>query len=140
MFRRTLAITFAGILLCTTLGRQPVRAQSATAPQSVEAAHAKVQQLSVGRKTRVEVKLQDKTTLKGYITQAGADSFTLTDAKAGTSRAVAYADVAYVKKSGGGLSPLTWGLIGGAAAAAVITVIAVKPALCDGGAQSRFPC
>jgi hypothetical protein len=33
---------------------------------------------------------------------------------------VAYADVAQVKKQGGGLSPLTWGIIGSAAVAAII--------------------
>jgi hypothetical protein len=122
-------------MLTTFAGR---RAGAQT--QLAETTRAKVQQLSVERRTRVEVKLQDDTKLKGYITQAGADSFSVTDAKTGTTRTIAYTEVTQVKKSSGGLSPLTWGLIGGAVAAAVVVGIIVKPAVCDGGAQTRFPC
>ena len=54
-----------------------------------------------GPKAKVNVKLKDKTKLKGYISQAGDDSFTLADSKTGQTRTLAYQDVAEIKKPGG---------------------------------------
>jgi len=135
MFSRTLAMILSGALLAATCGLQAVRAQTARGAQYAEQARVKVQNVGTGQKARVEVKLRDNTKLKGYVSQAGADSFTVTDAKTGAATTVAYADVAQVKKSGGGLSPLTWGIIAGASAAALIVgLTVVKPVVCDGGA------
>ncbi|MGA9995182.1 MAG: hypothetical protein WBP93_07210 [Pyrinomonadaceae bacterium] len=93
-----------------------------------------------GKDARVEVKLRDNTKVKGYISEAGQDTFTVMDQKTGVSKTVAYADVSQVKKQGGGLSSRTWIILGAVAAAVVVVGIVVKPAVCDGGAQSRFPC
>jgi hypothetical protein len=73
--------------------------------------------------------------VKGYVGSAESDSFTVVDPKTGTSQTLAYSEVLSVKKPGRGLSPVTWGIIGGAAAAATIVgFTVVKPVLCDGGA------
>lgn len=56
-----------------------------------------IEKLGVGRETRVEVKLRDKTRLKGYISEASENGFVVTDLKTGTSNSVAYADVSQVK-------------------------------------------
>jgi len=40
----------------------------------------------------------------------------------------------------GGLSTKSWIIIGGAAAGTIITWLIVKPAFCDGGAQTRGIC
>jgi len=62
------------------------------------------------------------------------DSFTVVDSKTG-ARTLAYSDVTEVRKQSGGISTLTWGIIAGAAAAAIIVgTVVVKPVLCDGGA------
>ncbi|HEY1403122.1 MAG TPA: hypothetical protein VGB05_03220, partial [Pyrinomonadaceae bacterium] len=104
-------------------------------------ARVKILKLGVGERARVEVKLRDDTKLKGYISAAGADTFTVTDARTGASTVVAYNDVLGVKKVGNGLSTMTKVIIGGAAAAGVIIGWQiVKPALCDGGAQTRGIC
>jgi hypothetical protein len=114
------------------------RAQTAAKDlQSQGKIKAKVQELG---NTRVEVKLQDQTKLKGQVSSIDNDGFSITDAKSGVSQRVAYADVTEVKKAGGGLSTKTWLIIGGAAAGSIITWMVVKPAFCDGGAQTRFPC
>ncbi|MCA1633965.1 MAG: hypothetical protein LC802_09670 [Acidobacteria bacterium] len=111
-----------------------------SAQQAAEA-RAKVLRMGVGSKARVEVRLRDDSKLKGYVSAASDDSFTVTDSKTGASQAVSYAEVAEMKKSGGGLSTRTKLFIGAAAAAgAIITWIIVKPALCDGGAQTRGIC
>ncbi|MET0626701.1 MAG: hypothetical protein ABW250_27460 [Pyrinomonadaceae bacterium] len=123
------------ILLSLTAGYQPARAQAPGAARAAEETRAAVQKLGVGTKTRVEVRLQDGTKLRGRISAAGDDAFTITDSKTGAPRTVAYADAARVKKAGGGLSARTWIIIGAAAAAAVIVgVTVIQPIVCDGGA------
>ena len=135
MFRRALAVMISGILLSLAVGNQPARAQAPGATRAAEETRVAVQRLGAGSKTRVEVRLQDGTKVRGSVSAAGEENFTITDSKTGASRTVAYADVARVKKSGGGLSTRTWVIIGAAAAAAVIVgVTVIEPVLCDGGA------
>jgi hypothetical protein len=109
--------------------------------QATEKSRATVQKIGLGRDARVEVKLHDQTKIKGYVSAAEEDFFTVTDAKTGKSQTVRYAEVASVKKPGHGLSTATWVIIGAVATAAiVIGVTVVKPVVCDGGAQSRGLC
>ncbi|MFL6209699.1 MAG: hypothetical protein ACJ74W_12655 [Pyrinomonadaceae bacterium] len=140
MFKRTFAMMLTAIFTLTALSIQPARAQTSADTQLAMKARTKVQKMGTGRAARVEVKLRDNTKLKGYVSAADENSFTVTDTKTGAMQTVAYADVAQVKKPGGGLSTRSWIIIGGALAAAVIAGIVIKPALCDGGAQTRFPC
>lgn len=67
----------------------------------VEKIKAEVVKRGVGEKARVTVKLRDGSKLKGYINQAGEDSFNLTDSKSAQTRTLAYADVVQVKGQGG---------------------------------------
>jgi hypothetical protein len=141
LFKKTLAIVVTGLLLLTDFGSQRAQAETLEDAQLAGQMRTRILKVGMGEKARVEVKLHDETRLKGYVSQVGADSFTLTDAKTGASQVVAYRDVAQVKKTGGGLSTMTKVLIGGTVAAgAIIGWQVVKPALCDGGAQSRGPC
>ena len=72
--------------------------QSDPAAEKVKSAVAK---RGTGPKAKVNVKLKDKTKLKGYISNASGDSFTLSDSKTGQVRTLAYSDVTEVKKQGG---------------------------------------
>jgi len=117
-----------------------LRAQTLAQLKATENARASVLKLGVGRTSRVEIKLNDQSKVKGYISEAGQDTFTVVDLQTGSSQKLTYADVVQVKKLGGGLSTGTWLIIGGAAAAAIVIGVIAKPAFCDGGAQSRFPC
>ena len=139
MIRRTLAIMLAVVLAPAIFGFQPIHAKTIGEAQLVEQVRAKIQRVGTGRDARIEVRLRDNTKLKGYVSEARDDSFTLTNSKTGATQTVAYTDVTKVKKSGG-LRTRTWVIIGAAAAATVIVGIIVKPAVCDGGAQDRFPC
>ena len=56
-----------------------------------------IEKLGTGRDTRVEVKLRDKTRLKGFISETSENGFVVTDLKTGASNTVAYADVSKVK-------------------------------------------
>ena len=138
MSKRVFAIVISMAILTGSFGFQTVFGQSATFDVQASKARAKVESLS--NNARVEVKLRDTTKVKGNISAITPDSFTVTDAKTGTTNTVAYADVAEVKKPGSGLSTRSWIIIGAAAAGTVITWFIVKPAFCDGGAQTRGIC
>lgn len=120
-------------MMSAAFGFQPVQAQTTDA-QLVEKARAGVLKMGTGEKARVEVKLRDNTKLKGYISEAGDDSFAVTDANTGTSRTIAYTDVAQVKKRDGALlSTQTKIIIGASAAiAAGITLYVIRGVFCDG--------
>ncbi|HEY0321240.1 MAG TPA: hypothetical protein VGC66_09820 [Pyrinomonadaceae bacterium] len=134
MFRRTLAVMLSAILLSTVFGIQAGHAQTGKDSEA-ERTRAKVQKMGVGAEARVEVRLRDKTKLKGYISAAGGDSFTVTDSKTGTTQTLAYTDVTEVKKPGGGLSTRTLIILGAVVATVVIIgVTVIKPVVCDGGA------
>jgi hypothetical protein len=130
-----------GALALTLAGFRPVQAKDGEEAQLAEKARVSIAKLGVGKDARVEIKLRDNTKVKGYVSRAEADSFTVTDSKTGVSRTVAYDDVAQVSKKGNGFSTMTKVLIGAAiVVGAVVVWQVVKPALCDGGAQSRGPC
>jgi len=111
-----------------------------TTAADVQQTRAKVQTLAVNRDKKVEVKLKDTTKVKGYITAVDQDSFAVSNTATGSGETIAYTDVVDIKKSGGGFSTKSWLIIGGVAAGVVTTWIIVKPAVCDGGAQTRGIC
>lgn len=140
MFKRTFAVLISAVILAASLSFQSVQAQAGRDADHATKARLKVETLGLGSDARVEVKLSDGTRLKGYVSARELDSFTVTDRKTGATSVVRYAEVSEVKKSGGGLSTKSWIVIGSVIAGAVVTWIIVKPALCDGGAQTRGPC
>ncbi len=138
MTRKYLAIAVSLIITAVNLALP-----SQTTAQSnadIEKVRARVQILSASKDSQVEVKFRDNTKVKGYITSVEPVSFNLRDAKAGTSQSIAYSEVDTVSKASAGVSTKTWLIIGGVAAGAVTTWLIVKPAVCDGGAQTRGIC
>jgi hypothetical protein len=144
VLNRMLAIMLTGMMLTMAVGFRPATAQSVQDAKQedprIAKARIEVWKMGVGETVRVEVKLRDHSTLKGYIGEATNDSFTVVDSKSGSSQRIAYADVEKVKKAGGGFSTRSWIILGAAAAGAAATWMIVKPVVCDGGAQSRGPC
>jgi len=138
LIKKYLAILLAVLTMTASLAF-PVVANAQSNAQS-ERTRAKVQTLSASHEQQVEVKFRDKTKLKGQITKVEPMSFTLSDSKTGTSQTIAYSEVDSVAKAGDGISTKTWLIIGGVAAGAVTTWLIVKPAVCDGGAQTRGIC
>ena len=53
--------------------------------------------LGTGAAAHVEVKLRDKTKLKGYVSEANEDSFVTVDEKTNATSTVAYSQVQQVK-------------------------------------------
>lgn len=138
LIRKHIAVALSVVITALSLALPtPVSAQSDVETEKVR---AKVQILSASRDSQVEVKFRDKTKVKGYITAVEPVSFTLKDGKSGTSQSIAYSEVASVSKASGGVSTKTWLILGGVAAGVATTWLIVKPAVCDGGAQTRGVC
>ena len=98
MFKKSFAIILACLLLLM-LSVQPATAKSKEEKQAELTLKVKtgISKLGVGHDARVEVKLQDKTKLAGYISEVKDESFILTNAKTGAATRVSYADVTQVK-------------------------------------------
>ena len=138
MIKTHLAITLSVFITILSFGLpSTVTAQSSADTEKIR---AKVQTLSASKNSQVQVKFRDNTKLKGYIDAVEPVSFTLRDAKDGTKQSIAYSEVDSISKASDGVSTKTWLIIGGVAAGAVTTWLIVKPAVCDGGAQSRGLC
>ena len=136
--KKQLAIALSAILTAMSFGL-PATATAQSTTQ-IEKIRAKVQVLAASKDSQVQVKFRDQTKLKGYIDSVDPISFTLKDPKNGTSQTIAYSEVESVTKAGSGISTKTWLIVGGIAAGAVTTWLIVKPAVCDGGAQTRGIC
>jgi hypothetical protein len=86
-------------LVVSAISVRPIAASSRAEKEARFAGKVKlgVEKVGSGRDTRVEVKLRDKTRLKGYISEIGNNEFVVTDIKTGASNKVAYADVKQIK-------------------------------------------
>ncbi len=135
MFKKKFSVFILIACVAMSFGARVVRAQSA----DLEAAKVRSKVEALGSNTRVEVKLRDTTKLKGHISDTDQDSFAVTG-NAGNDTKIFYADVVDVKKSGGGWSTKNWIILGSVVTGVLVTWAVVKPALCDGGAQTRGPC
>jgi hypothetical protein len=126
MFKRLLSASFVALLLHAA---SPVSvlafARTVQGTTTVEKVKADVAKRGTDEKARVKVKLRDGSKLKGYVSQAGEDSFTLTDSRTGQTRTLAYRDVTEVKKQGGGLSLAAKIGIGLGAAVGVLALVYV---------------
>jgi|SRR5688572_670089 len=138
MIKRHLAVMLAVVITALSFGLPATVIAQSTA--EIEKIRAKVQTLSATRDSQIQVKFRDETKVKGYLDSVGPVTFTLRDPKDGTSQSIAYSEVDSVGKAGGGMSTKTWLILGGVAAGAVTTWLVVKPAVCDGGAQTRGVC
>ena len=56
-----------------------------------------ISKIGTGAAAHVEVKLRDKTKLKGYVSEADEDSFVIVDEKTNATSTVAYSQVQQVK-------------------------------------------
>ncbi len=101
MFRTLLSLVLVGLLI-QGLNAAPVRAaQGNDDAQAVEKVRVKVAKIGTGDKTRVTVRKKDGTKIKGTISQAGADDFTVRDRKTNATTTIPYSDVAKLEDNRG---------------------------------------
>jgi hypothetical protein len=122
MFKKCLSLMFIG-LLAFAANLQFINAQTRTGNDAatINKIKANVSKRGTGEKARVNVKMLNGTKVKGFINQAGDESFTLTDSKTKQTSTLDYSDVAQVK--GTGLSKGGKILIGVGVAVAVTAIV-----------------
>ena len=98
MLKKVVSLIVVGFLLSVT-GVSSAYAGSKEEKEIrfAEKVKAGISKLGTGAEARIEVKLRDKTKLKGYVSEAGADSFVVVDEKTGATSTVNYAQVKQVK-------------------------------------------
>jgi hypothetical protein len=98
MSKKLIALAVSTALLCamcaTPAAAGPAEDEQARLAAKVKSAVAK---LGTGPDARIEVKLRDKTKLKGYIREANAENFVLVDDKTGASTQITYPQVKQAK-------------------------------------------
>ena len=111
----TLVINLTGVRLAYADSKEEKQARFA------EKIKANVLKLGTGESTRVKVKLRDNAKLEGYISEASAETFTVTDRKTGVATTVGYPQVKSVQ--GNNLSTGAKIAIGVGIAAGIIFII-----------------
>jgi len=98
MLKNVLCLVLVGFLL-SLAGVRPAYAGSKEEKETRFAEKVKegISKLGTGTDARIEVKLRDKTKLKGYVSEAGEDSFVIVDEKTSATSRVTYAQVKQVK-------------------------------------------
>ena len=122
MFRKLITLLLVGFLI-NLAGVRVAYADSKEEKQArfVEKIKANVLKLGTGESTRVKVKLRDQAKLEGYISDAGAETFTVTNRNTGVATTVAYPQVKSVQ--GKNLSTGAKIAIGVGIAAGIIFII-----------------
>jgi hypothetical protein len=121
MFKTILSLLLTTLLIIC-VGAQTAQAETKAEKQArfTEKVKTGISKLGVGEKARVELKLKDKSKLRGYIAEAGDDDFVVTDPTAGTTTRVTYDQVQTVK--GNNLSTGAKIAIGLGILAAILTI------------------
>jgi hypothetical protein len=98
MLKKVLFLVLVAFLLGIA-GVTPAHAESKEQKETRFAAKVKegIHKLGTGLDARIEVKLRDKTKLKGYVSEAGEDSFVIVDEKTNAISRVPYSQVKQVK-------------------------------------------
>lgn len=98
MFKKFLSLTLAALVINTAC-IVSVNANTRVEKEArfVEKVKAGVTKLGTGTDARIEVKLQDGTKLKGYVSEANDGGFVVMNAKTNAAVPVAYPQVKQVK-------------------------------------------
>ena len=98
MLKKVLSLALVALII-NTAGAHPVFAASKAEKEArfIEKVRTGIGKLGTGADARVEVKLRDRTKLKGYVGEAGSESFVVVDAKTGAATTVPYAQVGRVR-------------------------------------------
>ena len=100
MFRKILSLLVVMLLMNSLSGASVFAAQQSDDAE-VEKVRIKVAKQGLGDKARVTVRMKDGTKVKGFVSQAGANDFTVRDRKTGEPTLIRYSDVAKLENNRG---------------------------------------
>ena len=92
MLKKICSVVLAALLLQSAAVPAFAKSGAGKEAKRAEKVRAQLAKLGTGKDALVRVELRDKTTLEGFISEAGAESFVVTDA-AGKATTVAYPQV-----------------------------------------------
>ena len=101
MMKRICSVVLAALLLQSVAVPAFAKSDAGKEARRAEKVRTQLAKLGTGRDARVRLELRDKTRLEGYISEAGAESFVVTDS-GGRATTVAYPQVS--KAQGNNLS------------------------------------
>ena len=98
MSKKVLSLALVAWLFgCVALVPAEAKTDASKEARFEEQVKESIRKLGTGEAARVEVKLKDKTKLKGYVAEATEAGFSVVDAKTGAATHVAYPQVQKVK-------------------------------------------
>ncbi len=99
MFRKPIVHLVIGTLILSFIGAPSIVAQvkQEITPFFTADVKRRILKLGTGAEAKVEVKLQDKTKLKGYVSKVTDDSFVVMDPKTNAETTVLYPTVTNLK-------------------------------------------
>ena len=96
MFKKLCSVVLSALLLQAAAVPALAATSAEKEAKRAEKVRTQLAKLGTGKDARVQVELRDKTKLRGYISELGAESFVITN-KAGVATTVAYPQVGKVK-------------------------------------------
>src|SRR5918997_5260426 len=120
MFKKLCSVVLSALLLQAAAVPALAKSSAEKEARRAEKVRTQVAKLGTGKDARVRLELRDKTKLEGYISEAGAESFVVTDS-AGKATTVAYPQVG--KAQGNNLSTGAKVAIGVGIGAAIFLLI-----------------
>ena len=97
MLKKNCCLLLAAFMLQAALVRPAAaKADAKKEAERAEKVRAEMSKLGTGADARVKVELRDKTKLEGFVSEAGAEHFAVTD-KSGTTTRVSYEQVRKVR-------------------------------------------
>ena len=120
MLKKICSVVLAALILQSVAVPAFAKSDAEKAAKRAEKVRTQLARLGTGRDALVSLELRDKTRLKGYISEAGAESFVVTDS-AGKTTTVAYPQVKMAQ--GNNLSTGAKIAIGVGIGAAIVLII-----------------
>src|SRR5687767_8210105 len=120
MLKKICSVVLAALLIQSVAVPAFAKSDAEKAAKRAEKVRTQLARLGTGRDALVSLELRDKTRLKGYISEAGAESFVVTDS-AGKTTTVAYPQVKMAQ--GNNLSTGAKIAIGVGIGAAIVLII-----------------
>ena len=96
MLKKICSVALAALLLQSVAVPAFAKSDAGKEARRAEKVRTQLARLGTGEDARVRLELRDKTKLEGYISEAGAESFVITD-PAGKTTTVAYPQVKKVQ-------------------------------------------
>ena len=120
MFRKLCSLALSALLLQAAVVPALAGTKAEKESRRAEKVRTQLAKLGTGADARVRLELRDKTKLEGFVSEAGADTFAVTDG-AGKTTTVDYSQVK--KAQGNNLSTGAKIAIGAGIAAAIVLIV-----------------